>query len=128
MGNELVNLSNELASAVEGVAAGVVAVLARPHIGSSGVIWRQNLILTSSQGIRSEDGIKVQFPVVRTAEARLRGRDHGSDLALLEAHTGSAKPLELVNYAMLIADHLVLPVGPTAATVPLPAFPLWMLS
>ena len=34
MGNELVNLSNELASAVERVAGGVVAVFARPHIGS----------------------------------------------------------------------------------------------
>ncbi len=97
MGNELVNLSNELAGAVERAAAGVVAVFARPHIGSSGVIWRQNLILTSSQGIRFEDGVKVLFADGRTAEARLRGRDHGTDLALLEADTGSVKPLSLTT-------------------------------
>src|SRR5260370_6362406 len=122
MGNELVNLSNELASAVERAAAGVVAVFARPHIGSSCVIWRQNLILTSSQGIRSEDGVKVLFSDGRTAEARLRGRDHGTDLALLEADTGSVKPLELVDDANLKAGQLVLAVGRTADTGPIASF------
>ncbi len=122
MGNELVNLSNELASAVERVAAGVVAVFARPRIGSSGVVWRQNLILTSSQGIRSEDGIKVLFPDGRTAEARLRGRDHGTDLALLEADTGSANALELVSDATLKVGQLVLAVGRTADTGPIASF------
>src|SRR5258706_16101941 len=95
MGNELVNLSNELASAVERVAAGVVAVFARPRIGSSGIVWRQNLILTSSQGIRTDDGIRVLLPDGRLVEARLRGRDHGTDLSLLEVDTGSSKPLDL---------------------------------
>jgi S1-C subfamily serine protease len=122
MGNELVNLSNELAGAVERVAAGVVAVFARPHIGSSGVVWRQNLILTSSQGIRSEDGIKILFPDGRTADARLRGRDQGTDLALLEADTGSAKPLEFVNDATLKVGQLVLAVGRTADTGPIASF------
>ena len=122
MGNELVNLSNELASAVERVAGGVVAVFARPHIGSSGVVWRQNLILTSSQGIRSEDGIKVLFPDGRTAEARLRGRDHGTDLALLEADSGNTKPLELISDAALKVGQLVLAVGRTADTGPIASF------
>jgi S1-C subfamily serine protease len=122
MGNELVNLSNELAGAVERAAAGVVAVFARPHIGSSGVVWRQNLILTSSQGIRTEDGIKVLFADGRTTEARLRGRDHGTDLALLEADTGNAKPLELVADANLKAGQLVLAVGRTADTGPIASF------
>src|SRR5260370_42191230 len=122
MGNELVNLSNELASAVERVAAGVLAVFARPRIGSSGIVWRQNLILTSSQGIRSEDGIKVLFPDGRTAEARLRGRDQGTDLALLEADTGSVKPLELISDATVKVGQLVLAVGRTADTGPIASF------
>jgi S1-C subfamily serine protease len=122
MANELVNLSSELANAVERVAAGVVAVGARPRIGSSGVVWRQNLILTSSQGIRSEDGIKVLFPDGRVVEARLRGRDHGTDLALLEADTGSTKPLELAADTALKVGQLVLAVGRTADTGPIASF------
>src|ERR1700704_4619831 len=111
MGNELVNLSNELASAVDRVAAGVVAVFARPRIGSSGIVWRKNLILTSSQGVRAEDGIRVLFPDGRLVEAKLRGRDHGTDLALLEVDTGSARPLDLIADATLKAGQLVLAVG-----------------
>ncbi len=122
MGNELVNLSNELAGAVERAAAGVVAVFARPRIGSSGVVWRQNLILTSSQGIRSEEGIKVLFPDGRLVDARLRGRDHGTDLALLEADTGSTKPLDLVADDTLKVGQLVLAVGRTADTGPIASF------
>jgi serine protease Do len=122
MGNELENLSNELASAVDRVAAGVVAVFARPRIGSSGMVWRQNLILTSSQGVRAEDGIKVLFPDGRLVEARLRGRDHGTDLALLEVDTGSARPLDLVADDALKTGQFVLAVGRTADTGPIASF------
>jgi S1-C subfamily serine protease len=122
MGNELENLSNELASAVDRVAAGVVAVFARPRIGSSGIVWRQNLILTSSQGVRAEDGIKVLFPDGRLVEARLRGRDHGTDLALLEVDTGSARPLDLVAGDALKTGQFVLAVGRTADTGPIASF------
>ncbi len=63
MGNELVTLSNELAGAVERAAGGVVAVFARPHIGSSGVIWRQNLILTSSAAAIMERTLRSWKPI-----------------------------------------------------------------
>lgn len=55
MATDLVNLSNELAATVERAAASIVAVHARRGIGSSGIAWRDNLILTSSEGIRAEE-------------------------------------------------------------------------
>jgi S1-C subfamily serine protease len=122
MATDLVNLSNELAGAVERAAARIVAVHARPRIGSSGIIWRQNLILTSSEGIRSEEGIRVLMPDARSVEARLRGRDTGTDLALLEAETGAITPLEFGNDAELKTGQLVLAVGRTAATGPIASF------
>ncbi len=122
MATDLVNLSNELAGAVERAAAGVVAVQARPRINSSGIVWRQNLILTSSEGIRFEDGIKVQFADGRRTEARLRGSDPATDLALLEADTGGIAPLELGADDRLKAGQLVLGVGRTANTGPIASF------
>src|SRR5580692_12256569 len=92
MATDLVNLSNQLAAAVEKAAAGIVAVHARPRSGSSGIVWRQNFILTSSEGIRADEGIKVLFPDGRVADARLQGRDPGTDLALLETDTGALAP------------------------------------
>ena len=122
MASDLVNLSNQLAGAVERAASSLVAVHGRPRIGSSGIVWKQNLILTSSEGIRSEEGIKVLFAEGRSAEARLRGRDPGTDMALLEADTGSVPALEFVPDAGLKAGQLVLAVGRTASTGPIASF------
>jgi serine protease Do len=122
MATDLVNLSNELAGAVERAAARVVAVHARPRINSSGIVWRENLILTSSEGIRFEEGIKVLFPDGRRAEARLRGSDAGTDLALLETDTGGIQPAELDSDDYLKTGQLVLAVGRTACTGPIASF------
>jgi len=122
MATDLLNLSNELSGAVERAAAGVVAVQARPRINSSGIVWRKNLILTSSEGIRFEEGIKVLFPDGRHADARLRGSDPGTDLALIETDTGGIAPLELGSDQHLKAGQLVLAVGRTAGTGPIASF------
>ncbi|HEY6389880.1 MAG TPA: S1C family serine protease, partial [Bryobacteraceae bacterium] len=73
-------------------------------------------------GIRFEEGIRVLIPDGRVVEARLRGRDHGTDLALLEADTGSVKPLELVADTALKVGQLVLVVGRTAGAGPIASF------
>jgi serine protease Do len=122
MATDLINLSNQLAGAVEKASAGIVAVHARPRIGSSGVIWRQNFILTSSEGIRAEEGIKVLFPDGRVADARLQGRDSGTDLALLETDTGTLAPAAFTSDATLKAGQLILAVGRTANTGPIASF------
>ena len=122
MATELTNLSNELAAAVERAAAGVVAVHARPRINSSGIVWRKNLILTSSEGVRFEDGIKVLFPDGRKAEAKLRGNDSGTDLALLETDTSGITPVEFASDTGLEAGQLVLAVGRTVASGPIASF------
>ena len=122
MATELQNLSNELAGAVERTAAGVVAVHARPRINSSGIVWRQNLILTSSEGVRFEEGIKIVFADGRRAEARLRGSEPGTDLALLETDTGNIQPFEFASDDHLKTGQLVLAVGRTAATGPIASF------
>jgi serine protease Do len=122
MATELVNLSDELAAAVERAAAAVVAVQARPRLGTSGIVWGPNLILTSSEGIRSEDDIRVLFPDGRIADARLRGRDPGTDLALLEADTGSIATADFASDTDLKVGQLVLAVGRTATTGPIASF------
>src|SRR5580704_17136874 len=97
MATELQNLSNALASTVERAAASIVAVLARRGIGSSGIAWRDNLILTSSEGVRAEEGIKLQLPDGQVAAARLRGRDSGTDLAVLETDVSGLRPLDFAD-------------------------------
>ncbi len=122
MASDLVNLSNELAGAVERAAASIVAIHGRRGIGSSGIVWRENLILTSSEGIRGDEGIKLLLPDGRAATARLRGRDSGTDLAVLEADSGGLTPLEFVNDDALRPGQLALAVGRTSSTGPIASF------
>ncbi len=122
MATDLVNLSNELATVTERAAASIVAVRGRRGIGSSGIAWRDNLIVTSSEGIRVEEGIKVLLPDGRTAAARLRGRDSGTDLAVLETDAAGLRSLESTGDATLKVGQLALAVGRTANTGPIASF------
>jgi S1-C subfamily serine protease len=119
MENHLASLSDQLAASVERASAGVVAVHARPYIGMSGIVWRENIVLTSSEGIRSEENIKVILPGGRAVEGKLRGRDPGTDLALVEADTGGVPTVEIASDADLKPGQFVLAVGRTANTGPI---------
>jgi S1-C subfamily serine protease len=122
MATELINLSNELATAAERAAASIVAVHGRRGIGSSGIAWRDNLIVTSSEGIRLEEGIKLTLPDGRAAAARLRGRDPGTDLAVLEMDGGVLRPLQSSGAMTLKVGQLALAVGRTSNTGPIASF------
>jgi serine protease Do len=122
MATDLQNLSNELAAAVERAAASIVAVHARRGIGTSGIVWRDNLILTSNEGVRAEEGIKLLLPDGSVSTARLRGRDSGTDLAVLETDAAGLSPLEFAADAALKAGQLALAVGRTADTGPIASF------
>jgi S1-C subfamily serine protease len=119
MPTDLVNLSNELAVGAERAATSVVAVHGKRGIGSSGIAWRDNLIVTSSEGIRTEEGIRVLLPDGRSAEARLRGRDSGTDLAVLETDAGGLSPFKPAGNVTLKVGQLALAVGRTANTGPI---------
>jgi S1-C subfamily serine protease len=122
MATELQNLSNELAETVARASASIVAVHARRRIGFSGIAWRDNLILTSSEGVRAEEGIQVLLPDGSVTTARLRGRDSGTDLAVLETDAGGLPPLDFADDTSLRAGQLALAVGRTANTGPIASF------
>ena len=78
----LVALSNDVASTVERVAAGVVAVEARSRIGSSGFFVRPDLILTADHALESDE-VEIVRAGGETERASIAGRDPSTDLALL---------------------------------------------
>jgi len=103
-------LSNALADAVEQAARAVVAVHARPRLPSSGVHWRDGIVVTTDGTIRRTDGITVTLPDGRSVEATLQGRDHGTDLAVLRIAPGSL-PVARFAVEQLKPGHLVLALG-----------------
>ena len=85
MENALVALSNELAAAVEGAGSSIVTVNARPRLASSGVHWRQGVIVTAEHTVKHDEEITIAIPGGGAIPATLVGRDPGTDLAVLKA-------------------------------------------
>ncbi len=113
MENTVVSLSNELAKLVERFQPDVVAVHARPHYPSSGVLWRPDIIVTADHTVRREEDIQVTTSDGRTVSATLVGRDSRTDVAVLKvkglgspttsaAPAGVSDPVKAGELALLL--------------------------
>jgi serine protease DegQ len=79
----LAALSNGMADAVENVATAVVRVNGRRRRSGSGVVFAQNMVLTASHVLEREEDLSVETADGRTLSARFAGREHSTDLAVL---------------------------------------------
>jgi S1-C subfamily serine protease len=93
----LAALSDGMADAVENIAASVVKVNGRRRRSGSGVVFAQNKVLTASHVLEREEDLSVETADGRTLTARFAGRDHSTDLAVLDVEgldVEPAKPAE----------------------------------
>jgi S1-C subfamily serine protease len=77
-------LSDGMADAVEKIAASVVKVNGRRRRSGSGVVIAQSRVLTASHVLEREEDLSVETADGRTLTARFAGRDHSTDLAVLD--------------------------------------------
>src|SRR5919112_1561820 len=77
-------LSDGMADAVESIAASVVKVNGRRRRSGSGVVFAQNKVLTASHVLERDEDLSVETVGGRTLTARFAGRDHSTDLAVLD--------------------------------------------
>ncbi|MDR5752665.1 MULTISPECIES: S1C family serine protease [unclassified Caballeronia] len=114
----LVQFSEGLAQIVEQVGQGVVAVHGRRRIASSGVVWREGVVVTAAHTLRRDEGIDVTLNDGRTVGATLAGRDAGTDIAVLRLDGIDLTPPAAGDARSLKAGHFVLAVarGDDAAT------------
>ncbi|HTS87092.1 MAG TPA: S1C family serine protease [Gemmatimonadales bacterium] len=108
--SSLAALSEALAEAVDRAARSVVAVHARPRLPSTGVHWRDGLVVTTDATVRRTDGITLSLPGGRTVEATLAGRDPATDLAALRMAPGQLPVPEFMS-APARPGQLVLALG-----------------
>ena len=89
----LAALSDGLADAVENIAASVVKVNGRRRRSGSGVVFAQNKVLTASHVLEREEDLSVETADGRTLTARFAGRDHSTDLAVLNVEGLDVEPV-----------------------------------
>src|SRR5262245_52713763 len=107
----LLALSNDLAEAVALAGQAVVAVYARPRMPSSGVHWRQGVIVTADHTVKRDEDISVGLPDGRTVAARLAGRDASTDLAVLTLAAAELPVAASGDATALRVGHVVLAVA-----------------
>ena len=110
MANQLAALSKEIAAAVEQAGKSVVAIHARPRFGSSGVVWRDGIIVTAEHTLRREDEIPITLPDGSSSTATVLGSDPGTDLSVLRT-TAALPPISRASVGDLQPGHLLLAIG-----------------
>jgi S1-C subfamily serine protease len=110
-GNVLVELSSRLSAAVEEIGAHVVAIHARRRIPSSGVIWRDGIIVSASHTVRRDGDVRVKLPNGEDTEARVVGRDPATDLVVLRASGLKQPPAPRADASKASVGAFVLAVG-----------------
>lgn len=118
----LTSLSNDLATAVERGAAATVTVNARRRLPASGIVWTADgLVVTANHVVERDDDITVGLPDGRTVNAKVVGRDGGSDIAVLRLDAtdvvAATKATEEIK-----PGHLVLAIGRPSAGGPMTSF------
>lgn len=109
--NSLSDLSGQLAQAVETGAQSVVSVHGRPQIPSSGILWRDGVVVTCDHTLKRDEDLTLTLPDGRTVPATLAGRDAGTDLAVLKIEATGAPAPNTAPEASLKPGNLVLALG-----------------
>jgi S1-C subfamily serine protease len=107
--------SDELAAAAEQTGPAVVTVRARRGAPSSGIHWRQGVVVTADHTVGREEEIILLAHDGKRVNAKLAGRDPGTDLAILKVDANSLALPRFGDPANLKLANLVLALGRTRA-------------
>jgi S1-C subfamily serine protease len=121
MSTELIALSNALAYATDRAAAHTVAVHTEARGSSSGVVWRNGIIVTAEHALRRDEDIQITLPDGRVVNAALAGRDSSTDLAVLKCAEAASSIAETAEVSAIKPGSLALVVGRTRASGPVAA-------
>jgi S1-C subfamily serine protease len=111
MGDVAQDASEVLASVVERTAPAVVRVEGRRRGAASGVVWAENVVVTSQHALEWDENVVIGLPSGETATASVAGRDPGTDLAALRVPTGGLAVAAWSDFDGIKVGHLVLAVS-----------------
>jgi S1-C subfamily serine protease len=105
-------LDQGLAAAVQAASPSVVHV-SRGHTGGTGIVWSEDLVVTSSYHTpdKTKVGIATGDGNLDLRDAEVIGRDPGTDVALLRVLGGGLTPARLREIDDLAVGNLALALG-----------------
>ena len=115
--SNLSDFSRDLAGVVENHGPSLVRVEARRRTPSTGVVWADGVVVTTSHAVEREEGIEITGPDEKAVKAELAGRDPGTDLAVLKAPTSGLKAPPWSDLDGLKVGNLVVALARPGKTV-----------
>jgi len=109
--NPIAELSASLADAVETAGTSIVAIHARRRIPSSGVVWRDGIIVSASHTVRTDGDVAISLPNGDSARATVAGRDAATDLVVLRLNGATTPVAQRADADAARIGSLVLAVG-----------------
>lgn len=107
----LAELSSQLANAVETVAQSIVAIRARRRIPSSGILWRDDVVVSASHTVQRDADIPLILGSGETVTADVAGRDPATDVVVLRSSGARRGARSRVADAPVRVGSLALAVG-----------------
>ena len=107
----LLQFSGDLSRAVESGAKFVVAVNGRPHVPSSGILWRPDAVVTTDHTLKRDEDVTITLADGRELPATVAGRDAGTDLAVLRLGEAAGVAAKIAPEASIKTGHVVLALG-----------------
>ncbi len=109
--NGLQSLSNDLTAAVDRGGRSVFGVNGRARLGSTGVHWRQGLVVTADHTVQVDEEVAITRPDGRSLTARVAGRDPTIDIAVLKVDAPGVEVAEVADSDAVRVGHIVLALG-----------------
>ena len=107
----LLTVSTEIAGAVEVTADAVVSVHGGYRWPSSGVVWREGVVVTAAHTIRREEELEIVLADGARVTGELAGMDTGTDLAVLKVATARSGAPERTELGALKVGQLAIAVA-----------------
>jgi S1-C subfamily serine protease len=107
----LADFSSQLAGAVEAAAKSLVAIHARRRIPSSGIIWRDGVIVSASHTVRRDGEVTISLPTGESMTATVAGRDPATDLVALKVSGAKSQVAAKADADSSRVGSIVLAVG-----------------
>ena len=105
--NVLQAMSDGLADMVERIGRSVVGVHAGRRFPASGIFWQSGVVVTTAHTLTRDEGITVLLPDGNQVPAGLKGRDPGTDIAVLTVEGLECPTLERGEADTLKVGHVV---------------------
>ncbi|BAZ02035.1 PDZ/DHR/GLGF domain-containing protein [Tolypothrix tenuis PCC 7101] len=109
--SSLLALSNSLADTVEQTGSSVVAVNAGRRVASSGIHWRNGIVVTSDESLQRYEEITVTLADGRTVAATHLGHDSSTDVAVFKISDAAIPVATIGDTTTLKVGNLVLGIA-----------------